>query len=715
MKKMYVFILSLICFIFGFTAKISAIDYQGNYGYSYSSDATTFWFISDNSEFDEVYLNVETMDPIKISDPDYRYSEGVHFYTAGGDLKNKEYYYSVCKNSICKVVFDPLANGINITGEKNVIIANGEYQIEKWDSVSTVSTNEYNKTIYAIDAEKFAEKLVLKQNEQIPIDDSIFARISNPSQYSEDSTSSISVGYEYLEKSGMKYIEIGNLYDANNYFFPNQKFSSKTSNTKSIIELKNAILGFKNIKMNVIARVDFLHVDTVLAEVLKSYSSDYIVNGKINTNNSIMQRYLKDVYMYWINEYKIDGFYILDSQSYNQEYLKSLINVLKTESNNKNIFIYTDDGSATSYYTSNEIQNSLIGSLHNLESTGILSGNFSEENFNKLVNAMFSGYYNNYNNYKLVSNVINNIGDLNGLDLYSKVILFSGLGSAESVIFNKIRLAFLTVFASAGIPRVVAGNEYFNANSIPTDQVDSIESKVCMTNTKWCYAIEDSKTLDWGYLIKNGSNLSNISSYRLRYLYQYPNSYSMYKNESISYDKELIKSGLLYLTFNYDASRVGDYERSIMLVNYSDKDIELDAISDREYANLNGLIGKVNSSGDKTIVQKFTFFTISETKVNNIPNWVYIIVMVALLLLIFGIRALCIKLLKTKRGIDYNEYIKEQRIKNKKGKKKEKTREPSVFETYLSNDSLFKKKKKDKKKENSNVDNQSNKKEETNH
>lgn len=690
MKKIFIFISSIICFLFGFYSFVEASNYQGDFGYTYSSHSTTFWFVDDDDQIDEVYLNIEGKEPINITE--YKHPSGVYAYTKGEDLKNKEYYYTVCRDSNCVDIFDPLAKGINTTGDKNVIISNDTYSVSGWENVSYITTTNYNKSIYAIDAQKFTEELVLKASEESTVVDSVFARLSNPTHYGNNDNTTI-VGYQYLEKLGMKYIEIGNLYDDNNYFSPNQSFSSKTDNVTAINELKNTIISFKNMKMNVIARVNFVELTSAMASALSSYSPDYVVDGKLNLNNSIMQRYIKEVYYHWINEYKVDGFYILNAELYNKEFLTALISELST---NKNLLIYTDSKELSTVYASDEIQNILFGSLFEKDNTGILTGNFSKSNFEKLVNAMFSGYYNNYSQYKSVGNVINNIGSLDGLDLHSKLLLVTGLGTSESITFNKIKLAFMTIFTSAGIPRVIAGNEYYHNSSIAMEDVDSItsENKVCIEGTKWCYATHDAKSFDWGYLVENGSILSNMMGYRTRYVYQYPNGYTMSTGKDIVYNDAFAESGILYISIGYDADNVGEYERSILLVNYSDKDVQMDAISSRDYASFKALLGSVTDVDGKTSVQGLTFYTFTELKVNNVPNWVYVLITVVLLFIIFGVRALCIKLLKVKRGIDYDTYIREQRQNNKKKKNKEKG--PSVFATYLSSDPLFKRKRKEK-------------------
>jgi hypothetical protein len=281
-------------------------------------------------------------------------------------------------------------------------------------------------------------------------------------------------------------------------------------------------------------------------------------------------------------------------------------------------------------------------------------------------------------------------------------MVISGLGTRESIILSKVQLALYTIFSSSGIPRLVAGNEFLNTTTIPTDDIaNTSEDKMICNNSKTlCYGINELKTINWEYLYKNSSSVSKMMNYRTNYTYQYPSYYSMYNAKSINYDQNLITSGVLYLTINYNANYTGDIQKSVLLINYSGSSVSMNQVSSRDYQSISPLLGKISDSDDKTLLGEYTLFTFTETKNQKLSNWVYIIITIGLFIFIFSLRAILIKLLKTKRGIDYNEYVKEQRALKKKNKK-EKVREPSVFETYLSDETIFKayKEEKAKKKE----------------
>jgi len=702
MKKILTYALSIFAFLFIVTNKVAATDYNGKLGYDYSQSYTRFYYL--NQRATTVELNIEGLEPISLN----KEESGIYYYVAEGNLKDKEYYYRVCyEDSSCVETIDPFAYSLDKDRNRNVILDNNITPLEGWDLVSGVDTNYYNNSIYAIEAHKFVENLSMS-NSEMDFVDSVFTRLVANSQYSN-----INTGYSYLNNLGIKNLEIGNLYDANNYFAANQEYSTKTDNYSANQELKKVILGYKNIKMNVILRTDFLKPQDQLMQTLMNVSSDYIVDGKININNPIMRRYIKDVYKYWVNEYKVDGFYILNADLYGAEYLTELINELKEI--NKNLFIYTDS-ITNDYHTSDVLQEVLFGSLENANNEGIINGNYSEENFSNLVNYMFSGYYNDMSKYNEATKVINNIGSFEGIDVYSKIMLLSGLSASETEVLNKVKIGLQTILASAGIPRLIAGNEFLNTTIISSSQINSIpdDKKVCNSSNSLCYGKGDLKEIDWGYLVQNSSNLIQMMIYRSNYQYQFPNFMSMKENESVSYDKEIAKSGLLYLTINYDANYKGDLEKSILLINYSNKDLNISAISDRDYSFIDAIMGKVQGDDDTTTISQYTFFTLSQTKVQKFSNFVYILVAAGLFVFIFGIRALLINLLKVKRGIDYKEYsreLKEQKKKEKsdKKKKKKKERSPGTFETFLFNDPMIKnmgnKIKKDKNKEDKKVEN----------
>lgn len=697
MKKIGVYLLFVFAFLFLSTSKISASAYNGVLGYQYTSSNTTFYFYVDDENVVsvELFVNDESKGNL-IYD-----NSGVYVITISSDLKNSEYNYKICyQDTTCVETYDPFAYTVSSQGNKNVILDTADVVVEGWDSVSYVNNDYYGTSIYAIEADKFSENINLDIIGE-EVNNSVFNKLVSPATYKTlgSAASNISIGYDYLTGLGISHLEIDNLYDSNNYFYPNTKYSSNKDTYSPLREYKKLITMYKNKKINIISRTNLIEPGQKLKDSLEVMSSDFISDGKLNVENEMIKRYLIDVYKYWVNTYKVDGFYIEDASLYGQEFLNDLIVTLKGI--NKNIFVYTNNESE--YKISDSLQEVLFGSLFTSNSEGILNGNYNEENFDRLVNNMFSGYYSNLDKYDDSKKVINNIGSFDGMDIYSKIKLIAGLGVRESEIIEKIKLGFYTIYASAGIPRVIAGNEFLNTTTIANNEIDATdeEDMVCNNSKTFCYGVGKKKTLDWKYLVTNPSELSRMMNYRVRYGHQYPNAYTMKNSISIKYDRNAISKGILFLTIEYDAEYAGETEKSILLFNYSSETVNLNKISDKDYKKVLPILGTIDDLDDETSIYGYTMFSFTEVKEKKFSEWVYILVTIGLFVLIFGIRAILVKTLKEKQGIDYNEYIKfnkQEKKNNKKNKKQNKVKETSVFETYLSDDPLLKRSKKSKEK-----------------
>lgn len=692
MKKVLACIASIFAFLFVFSGEIQATEYDGNLGYDYSSSSTNFYFYIDDENISYIEIHIEGLEQgYKLLKDD----SGIYVVNVEGNLKDKEYYYNVCySDSTCKDTYDIFAPSLNTSGNKNVILDKNLLVNETLANSVTIETTTFNKSIYAIEVDKFVENINIAVSSEHPLEYSIFEKLIADTTYS-----SSKIGFSYLSGLGIKFVEMGDLYDDNNYYSPNQEYSSKLSNYSANTELKNVVVGYKNAKMNIVLRTNFLIPSNDFKSSLEMISPDYIVDGKINLNNPMMKRYIENVYKHWLQEYKIDGFYIEDASLYGTEFLNSLIVNLKEI--NEDVLIYTNSDNAGEYHTSNNLQDVLLGNLNNNSNEGILNGNYTEDNFQKLVNSMFSGYYQSLDKYDSATKVINNFGSFNGLDVYSKLKIIAGLATRESVISNKVKLALYSVFASAGIPRLVAGNEFLNTTIIPTSEIETTPAlhMSCNNSKTICYAINDYKTINWEILESNGSDVATMMRYRTQYTYQYPSRNSMYNAKDIYYDTDVAKSGLLYLSIHYQARENGDPERTILLINYSDSKVDVSKISDKNYVNISPLNGKITGDDSNTSIYEFTFFTFTEVRNKKLANWAYILIAIGLMIIVFGTRAVLIKLLKNKHGIDYSEYVKQQKEQSKKNRKnKIKVKEPSVFETFLGDEPLFKQRAEERKK-----------------
>lgn len=690
MKKIFYFLAFIFSFLIFMPNSVDAA-YNGALGYDYSAVSTRFYFYVEHDDADKnnIYINVEGIpEKIKMLGDD----SGIYVIDIEGDLKNKSYYYTICyKDSQCVDVIDPFTPSLNVEQNKNVVLDNNSMWVEGFSELVTLNTTNKEK-IYAINPYNFVKTLDVSNVENNETIDSVFEKMITSVNYSN-----ISVGFDYLVGLGMNYLEMEDIYDSSNYYIPNLSYSSKLDNYSSIIEFKNLVKQYKSSKMNVILKTDFLNPNEKLRSTLSYLSQDYIVDNKININNDLMKRFITEVYKHWVSEYKIDGFYIENADLYNQDYLNNLISELKKINNN--LFIYTDSNKYSNF-TDNTLQTLLIGSLENSNNEGIINNkDYSKDNLINILDAITSGHYKNYDNYINSSKkVINNFGSLDGLDIYSKLVLISGLGEKESVTSSKLKLALQIIFASEGIPRIIGGNEFLNVNIIPTSQIESTPSefKVCNQSATMCYLKGNDKVVEWNYLLKNGSDLKSIVTYRNMFSEYHFSKYILKRASSVLIKEEYLPQGILYVTYSFNSRSNGDLMSWNSIINFSTDNVNLPSIKNKAKTDIKQLlfIGNATLSEEESNLSGYSFLTFAYYKNTKLPNWVYFILLVVLCFIIFGTRYLLSKILKETKGIDYSAIKKEKRKKEKPAKEK------GIIETFYGKDifGVFKRDKKKKEK-----------------
>ena len=199
----------------------------------------------------------------------------------------------------------------------------------------------------------------------------------------------------------------------------------------------------------------------------------------------------------------------------------------------------------------------------------------------------------------------------------------------------------------------------------------------------------------WNSLKSNGNISKLMSNYRNVYYYQFPSTYTFENAGSFGINEEMLSKGIVYITFTYNARSNGDISRSLLIINYSNESVESSKISEKQYQSVSALVGNIIAGEETTTFAPFTFYTFTEVKNISLPQWVYIVVAIALVGLVVGIRQFGIYLLKKKRGIDYNDIKPENGWffrKNKEEKKTSTIQEESIIESFLMSDPLVKEK-----------------------
>ncbi|MBR3891046.1 MAG: hypothetical protein IKJ30_03150 [Bacilli bacterium] len=679
MKKYLLMLFTMISMFIFSSGIVNADGYEGKVGYESTGGSYIFYYYTEQPDV-TVTLNIYSSN----GDANRAMAKenGVYVLAYNASVGD-EYNYTICQagGSPCETVVDPFSPYLNNAETANVILDVSLIESD-WGVIETNPVNDYSRSIYALDPAEFVANLpnpVVDGKTTFSVFDKMIAPLN---------IANTAIGMEYIKTTGYTYIEMSHLYNNHYYFNINPNYSNKVNENDALKEYQAMIKAYKGYNLNVILRTTFSTASPELGKALNAISPGAVNEGKLNFLNPIVQRYIKEVYLRWVTEYKVDGFYIEDSIDYGSEYLASLISDIKEIK--KDSFIYTGSD-AGEFTASDKLQNLLLGSLERFDNAGILNGAYDQEKLTSLYQAMFSGYYGRNENLYNSVKTINNFGDLEELDVYSKIKGSLGMAANNTDVINKIKLALYTIYASAGTPRVVAGNEFLNTSMNDGVGVDD-ENKACITSSL-CYLKGTEKSINWNSLKDNG-NISRIMiNYRNSYYYQYPSLYSMTYAGNIIVNEELLSKGVLFVTFMYRARNNGDIEKSILIINYSDEEITMGAISENDYTKVSALLGRVKDVEGNTSVAPITLYTYTQVKNVSLPQWVYIVVVLSLIGVVIGVRQLGIYLLKKKHGIDYNEIKPDSRwfFRKKKGEKEEKKpQEPSIFETFVASDPLIK-------------------------
>ena len=681
MKKYLLMLFTMISMFVFSSGRVNASGYEGKVGYESTGGSYIFYYYTEQSDVN-VTLNIYSSNGDSNRTMEKQNGVYVSIYNAAvGD----EYNYTICQagGSPCETVVDPFSPYLNNAGTANVILDVSLIEAD-WGVIKTNGVSDYSRSIYALDPAEFVSNMpnpVVEGKTTFSVFDKMAAPVT---------IANTAVGIDYLKTTGYTYIEMSNLYNNHYYLNINPMYSNKINDDDTFKEYQAMIKAYKGYNLNVVLRTNFSSVSLELEKALNAISPDAVTNGKLNFSNSIVQRYIKEVYTRWARDYKVDGFYIEDSSEYGSEYLPSLISLIRTI--NSSSFIYTGSN-VGEFTTSDKLHNLLFGSLSEFDSQGILNGYYNKDKLTELYKTMFSGYYNASEGQDNALKTINNFGSIDDLEVYSKVKGTLGMAANNVDVVNKIKLSLYTIFSSAGTPRIISGNEFLNTSMNDGVGVDE-ENKACIT-TSICYLKGSEKSINWNSLKDNG-NISRIMvNYRNSYYYQFPSVYTMKNTTEISINDDLLSKGTLFITFTYSARTNGDIEKSILIMNYANTDVDTALISDKDYTRVSALLGKVSEVDGATKFAANTFYTFTEVRNVSLPQWVYIVVVLGLIGIVIGIRQLGIYLLKKKRGIDYNDIKPDNGwfFRKKKGEQKpKKVEEPSIFETFLASDPLIKEK-----------------------
>lgn len=683
----------LLMLFFRFTtvsAQENTIDQNEQLGYSYNQDMTTFKVWSSSAR--SIKVVIEGIDNPRCPQGICSLAKGTNNVWIGystGDLIGKEYSFVVEDKDgiIHENILDPYGKYLNETGDRNIIYDDTLLLFEDWNNqTTTISIRDKNKVIYGVNVENFTKDDTWHGTEQNK--GKLAGLIESGTKYS-----GVLTGYDHIKSLGITYIELSKVFSSDNPFAIDKNIVAGSSFYSGNLELKRVVNNYYLNGIGTILTFDYQLFSEQYINNLKIIDPSYVdENGAFLLNSEQGKKIIKDILVYYVENYKLAGIKIDNMSNYSLSLISDIIGVLNNEE--RKIMIYGDITSTDNTINdllkltnvgilNGSLNYSLLGNLNNLDEKGILDSNYSENIIETLKYTLLSGVDNGQIDYSKVKGVsyldelemgtayqlINYLGAKNGLSMFDK--LFINNLSGENLIRQKAVLAFSTMMISGGIPYIYSGNEFL----VSYLDLDNTGESLCNETAGFCFHTkEEYKLIDWSYAQKNQSTVDALKA-----LINFRKSSNSVAQSETRYLKENVEIytnenciGLIGFVRKYPNAYNNDVEEVFVVVNYSNNDYVLENMSSK------GVYGlyKYNAStrdGETLILKANSFYSELKEKQPKINSWVTLIIIVLVIGGIYSLNIMLNKKIVEKNGYDiknikkkYRPFINKDKIKNDK-------------------------------------------------
>lgn len=698
MKRKYlfnVFIMMLIC-LFCKENNVLAVDnvaiYEYELGIQYAQNGTTFKIWSSSAN--KIMLDLEGQN--SLIDLQKLESNVWEVYVEG-DLLNKTYSYKIDYGSgeVYENVLDPYGKFLNLDGTKNVVYAETMITFDSWEEqANSLQINDLDKIIYGVDVKNYTRDVNWRGTNTHR--GKLLGLIEPETKYS-----GISTGFDHIKSLGVTYVELSNLFDSQSPFAINNEYVVGGYTYSGNLEMKQLVNKFYQNGIGVIATFELYDLSDEFLQNLYKIDKEYYLNsaGKLNYDNYMVQKYIKDVIRYMAIEYKLEGVKLENMGKVSVDFVNSIS--LNLDAINPNALLYGDG----SYDELNEnlagennlsklnetsmlngsLSYGLLGNLNDSTSAGVLANNFSEETVESIKFSLLSGMSPKYIDYALVGGVsyhnswgntssyqlVNYVTKQSGLSIHDKLYL-NGITS-NSTMQDKVILAYATLMTSGGIPYLSAGDEFLMSYS-----ASSVENAICNAERNLCFANDsNSKKIDWSNIYRNETLTNSIKS-----LINFrKNNYLIIqvKDQIIKTNVEIYENqetpGVIGFVRNYPNAYSKETEKIAVLFNYSDNEYNINDLTGKGW---NGLFNYNDSQRNEDVINMKgnSLYMSYKIKQSKIGPWFSLLFVVCIIGGVYGLNLFLSKKLVTK-GHDikeikrkYRPFIKEN-AKNQEENKSE--------------------------------------------
>lgn len=676
------------------TAEESVGTYDGRLGYSYSSSSTEFQVWSSTATEVKVIVEGNAFDGgVKVQALDKDETNNVWYGSVGGDLSGYQYSFYIKHNdgSEYENVLDPYGKYLNVDKTRNYIFNDSLVATSTWSEVSRFTIGDKSKVIYGVNLESFSSHSTwngTKTNK---------GKLLSLNQ-SGTSYNSIPTGFDHIKNLGVTYVQITNLIESSNPFITNGKYVSGIHGYSGVVELREVVTSYYYENIGIIIDFDFESMASNMLASFNKIDKNYYSNnnGELDFDNNMVKKYILDVMKYWVETYKISGVKFSNMAVFDYQYINCVIDEMNKV--NPSLFIY-GDGSYTQLnetragennlanmpelaMLNNSLSYALFGDLNDKDIKGILGDDYSNSNIESLKFALIGGINNGQLDYSLVDSIsykdewkikttfqiVNSLGDNNGLSIYDKLKINNLTGNR---IEQKMVLAFGTLMMSGGVPYIQAGDEFL----VSYRNFENEENSICTgtTSSKTCFFNSiNKKNIDWSYAYDNNDSINafrSLVNFRKRDM------------EVIQTDAEVLgkrvtfhigETGNIGIKRNYPGAYVNDTKNILVMFNYSNSEY---VVEDYKEEGWSGLYNYNLSSRDGKVInmKPLSIYIEKQVRPPVVSQWVLLIIVVATIGLLYYANIYLNKKLVEKHGYDitdikkkYRPFINKNKIKNNK-------------------------------------------------
>ena len=453
--------------------------YKGELGVKYNKEYTEFKLYAPNA------INVDLIIEQKIYGMEKIEEIGLFQQVLPGDFEGKRYLYQVFTENERYITTDPYAIACEVNSGSGIIIDRDKTQIDNFERMESFE-NPLDAIIYEISVRDFTQNAVNKGK---------FLGVIEDKQLN------------YLKKLGITHIQIMPFYDFSdesvdennpelrynwgydhvNYNIPDGSFATDAKDPYvRIRELKEMVRVLHENGIRVIMDVVYNHVydamshslwKTMQKEAFRFYENGEFSNGSacgndLASDHPMVRKYIVDSILYWVNEFKLDGFRfdlmgILDVDTMNEikekldEIDKGIIVLGEGWDLNTSLDKEKRANQLNAYkmprisFFSDDIRDTLRGSTFEKLGKGFANGGKSDD---RLINAIKGGI--NLRGYISPDQLIQYVEAHDNNTVFDH---FSITNSKDSLV-DRIKMqniATTLVMTSQGIPFLHAGQEFF--------------------------------------------------------------------------------------------------------------------------------------------------------------------------------------------------------------------------------------------------------------